>query len=112
MRMLRGIIALVVLALIAMQSAPASAIGLDAARAKGLVGETLSGYLAPVSKPSGDVQKLVDRVNSGRRDHYRSIARRNGVGVEEIGRLTAQKLINALPSGAYYQASNGRWRRK
>jgi len=112
MRFARWMFALTALAMIALGPGPASAISLNAARASGLVGETRSGYLAPVQSPSRDVEALINKVNAKRRDHYRSIASRNGVGIDEVARLTAQKLINGLPSGAYYQAPNGNWQRK
>lgn len=91
---------------------PVFAISLDAARAQGLVGETMSGYIAPVQSPSADVQALVNQVNAQRRAHYQSIAGRNGVGIEEVGRLTAEKIINGLPGGAFFQSANGAWRQK
>lgn len=112
MRRLRILLAAVLLALTAAYTAPAAAISLNAARAQGLVGETRSGYLAPVRSPSGEVQALIDKVNAKRRNHYRSIASRNGVGIEEVGRITAEKLINGLPRGVYFQAPDGAWRKK
>ena len=112
MQKLRIYLAVLALVLAAAAAAPAVAIGLNAARAKGLVGETQSGYIAAVKSPSAEVQKLVNSVNAKRRKHYQSIASRNGVSVDEVGRLTAQKLINSLPGGVYYQASGGGWRRK
>ena len=108
-----------VMALIAMLAAvglspsgEAAAIGLNEARVAGLVGETRSGYLAPTASPRADVQALIQSVNAKRRSHYRSIAERNGLRIEEVGRLTAEKIINGLPGGAYYQAADGNWRRK
>lgn len=112
MRRLRSLLAALLLTVIAGFGAPAAAIGLDAARSQGLVGETRSGYLAPVQSPSAEVQALVNSVNAKRRDHYRSISSRNGVAIEEVGRLTAEKLINSLPSGLYYQSAGGGWQRK
>lgn len=113
MRHMRRFAAALLLALAAAFVAlPAGAIELDAARAQGLVGETRSGFIAPVSAASAEVQALVDEVNAKRRSHYLSIARRNGVDLEEVGRITAEKLINGLPSGAYFEAASGGWRRK
>lgn len=91
---------------------PAVAIDLQSARSTGLVGETLSGYVAPVTSPSGEVSKLVADVNAARRAEYIKLAKRNNVRVEEVAALTAQRIINSLPGGAYFQASSGGWRRK
>ena len=113
MRRLRMALAVLALALgVVLQAVPAAAISLDAARAQGLVGESRSGYLAPVRAPSAEVQALIDATNAKRRDYYRSIAGRNGVNPDEVGRLTAEKLINSRPAGAYFEASTGGWRQK
>ena len=112
MSRLRIAVLAMALALWAGLAPPAMAIGLQAARAQGLVGETRSGFVAPVKPPSGAVRALVNKVNAQRRAQYKKIASRNGVGVEAVGRLTAQKVINGLPRGSYYQSSNGRWVRK
>lgn len=112
MRSLRHILAAAILAAAALLTVPASAIGLESARAQGLVGETRSGYVAPIKSPSAEVQKLVNDVNAKRRDHYRKIAARNGISIEEVGRLTAEKLINSLPGGVFYQTASGNWQRK
>ena len=112
MRKLRLLIAAALLALAATATQPAAAIGLNDARAQGLVGETQSGYIAPVKRPNAEVQQLINTVNGKRREHYKSIAARNGVSVEEVGRLSARKLISGLPGGVYYQSASGGWERK
>jgi uncharacterized protein YdbL (DUF1318 family) len=113
MRRLRfSFAALVAMLLASFVANPADAIALSAARSQGLVGETRSGFLAPVKSPSSDVQQLIQSVNAKRRNHYRKIAGGNGVGIEEVGRLSADKTINGLPRGAYFQGSDGSWRQK
>jgi len=112
MRHMRRFAAALLMALAAVAALPAGAIELEAARAQGLVGETRSGFVAPVNAASAEVQSLVEDVNAKRRSHYLSIARRNGVDLEEVGRMTAEKLINGLPSGAYFEAASGGWRQK
>ena len=44
---------------------PAAAIDLQAARSGGLVGETLSGYVAPVTSPSGESVQTCGRCEFG-----------------------------------------------
>ena len=90
----------------------AGAIGLQAAPSHGLVGETPSRFVAPVKAPTAEVRKLVNEVNAQRRSEYKRIASRNGIGVEQVGRITAEKLINGLPRGVYYQDASGSWLRK
>lgn len=105
-------LATLVAALMLAFAAPASAISLQAARSQGLVGETRSGFVAPVKSPSAAVRKLVNEVNAKRRSEYQRIASRNGLGVEQVGRITAEKVINGLPRGFFYQDAGGSWRRK
>ena len=53
----------------------ARADALDDAKAAGVVGEKLNGYLGVVSRGAGaDVQRLVQDINLKRRDRYRKIA--------------------------------------
>lgn len=113
MRRMRSCLAALVAVLILTFAAPsAEAIGLQAARSQGLVGETSSGFVAAVKSPTADVRKLVNQVNAQRRSEYKRIASRNGIGVEQVGRITAEKLINGLPRGAFYQSAQGRWVQK
>jgi len=113
MRRLRlGLAALVAALVLTLAAPPADAIGLQAARSQGLVGETPSGFVAPVKSPTADVRKLVSEVNAQRRSEYQRIASRNGLGVEQVGRITAEKLINGLPRGVFYQDARGSWLRK
>lgn len=103
---------IVAMALAFSTPSPAVAIDLQSARSSGLIGETLSGYVAPVTSPTGEVSKLVADVNAARRAEYLKLAKRNNVRVEEVATLTAQRIIDSLPGGAYFQASSGGWRRK
>ncbi|HVI90955.1 MAG TPA: YdbL family protein [Dongiaceae bacterium] len=108
---LRGLA--VFLAAFTLLTASASAETLDGARAKGLVGERPDGYVGPVGAPSPDIQSLIASVNAQRLAKYQSIAKQKGVPVEQIGALTAEKLINEnLQPGWYYMDSGGNWVKK
>lgn len=101
-----------VLALLAL-AAPAAALTLDEARARGLVGERPDGYVAPVvPDPSPEVRELVERVNAERRKVYEELARKEGVPVEVVAAITAKKIIERLPPGAWWMDEQGRWHRK
>ncbi len=91
--------------------APASASPLDDARAAGYVGEMPDGYvgLVDASAPA-DVQALIDQVNAQRRAKYESLAAEQGVPIEQVGAVTAEKLISQkLQPGWYYMDSSGSW---
>lgn len=90
----------------------ANAIGLDEAKARGLVGETIEGYLAPVEETaSPEVQALVEEVNARRRAEYRRIAEQNGIGMEQVEALAAKKAIEKTAPGGWVRV-NGEWRQK
>jgi uncharacterized protein len=86
---------------------------LDQAKAQGLVGEKVDGFIAAVTaNPSPEVQALIQTTNEGRRQAYADLARRNNITVEEVGILSAEKLHANAKSGEYIQSPNGQWRQK
>lgn len=90
---------------------PAFALDLQQARSQGLVGETLTGYVAAV-KGSADVDALVADINAQRRAEYGRIAAANGQSADVVGKLASEQIINGLPSGAYYKGADGSWKRR
>jgi len=102
-----------IVALFAVLAAPAlSAADLAQAKAQGWIGEQMDGYLGIV-KPGApaDVKNLVDAINSQRHAEYERIARKNGVGIDEVARVTANKVIKQTPAGQYVQTPSG-WHRR
>lgn len=94
-------------------AAPARALDLDSAKASGLVGERLDGYIGAVEKDaSQEVRSLVERINRGRRDAYAEIARKHGLGVEAVAAESGVKLVQRAPSGQYVMDATGRWKQK
>lgn len=93
---------------------PALAIDLDSAKAQGLVGEKLDGYVGIVtSSPSPDLTKMVNDINLRRRDSYRAIADKTaGATLNAVEKLAAEKLIRKTPSGQYVEKSPGQWVKK
>jgi uncharacterized protein YdbL (DUF1318 family) len=86
---------------------------LDAAKAQGLVGEKVDGYVAAVTaSPSAEVQALIQSTNDGRRKVYADLAQRNGITVEEVGILSAEKLHANARSGEFIQSPSGQWVKK
>ena len=94
---------------------PASAkAAVDAAKAAGVVGEQIDGYLGFV-KPSGDaaVKAAVAEINAGRAQLYRQAAAKNGVTPEAAGAAAYKTVVQSkLAPGEYFQAPDGRWVQK
>jgi len=94
-------------------AAPAMADALNDARAAGLVGERPDGLVAPVSPSApANIQSLVQSVNAQRMEKYQQIATQKGVPVEQIGAITAEKIIAKLQPGWYYMDASGNWVQK
>ncbi len=91
----------------------AAAVNLDQAKAAGQVGERLDGYLGLVQgNAPADVRKLVEQINAQRRAEYERIARKNGVAVDQVARLTAKRVIEQTSPGQFYQSPDGGWARR
>ncbi len=71
---------------------------LGQAKAAGWLCEQVDGYLqvAQADAPA-DVKALANTINGQRRAEYQRIATKNGVAVEQVARLTAQKVIGEAP---------------
>jgi len=89
---------------------PAMALDLRTAKTRGMVGETMTGYLAPV-QATPEVQQLIDTINAKRRQHYSKIAKRNNTSLQAVEHLAGKKAIAKTPTGQYIKI-NGSWTRK
>ena len=89
------------------------AIGLQDAKAQGLVGEQANGYLGVV-KPavSADVRALVDDINGQRKQKYQDIARRNDTSLQAVEALAGKKAMEKTPSGQFIKPPSTGWVRK
>ena len=100
------------IALVILAPIPVVADDLAQAKAAGLVGEQLDGYLGVVRPDApSNVRALVSSINRQRRSEYERIAARNGVSAAEVARIAAQKLIQQAPPGQYVQTPAG-WQRR
>lgn len=91
---------------------PAAAADLGQAKAAGQLGEQMNGYLGLVDPGApGDVKALMNSINAQRRAQYQRIAAKNGVPVDEVAKMTAQKVIGQAARGHYVQTPSG-WRRR
>jgi uncharacterized protein len=89
------------------------ALTLDEAKSQGLVGEKVDGYIAAVvPNPNAEVQALITSTNNGRRQVYADLAQRNGITVEAVGIVSAEKLREKAGRGEFVQSPSGQWERK
>ncbi len=89
----------------------AYALDLGQARSSGLVGEKNDGYVGVVTA-SPEASALVAEVNARRKSEYEKISKQNGQPVSVVAKLAAGQIIGGLPSGSYYQAADGSWKKK
>ncbi|CNH55491.1 YdbL family probable chaperone protein [Yersinia pekkanenii] len=92
-------------------SGGAFALTLEQARQQGRVGETLSGYLAPVKKDA-ETLALVDQINIARTEKYQEVAQKNHISTEDVAKLAGQKLVNRAAAGEYVRGINGQWMKR
>lgn len=106
--MKKYIVYLVMALLVSVQSV--WAIDLQAAKQKGLVGETPAGYLAAVQS-TPEATQLVQNINAQRKKEYIEIAKRNNLELKSVEQLAGQKAIEKTPTGQFVQV-NGTWVKK
>lgn len=110
---MKKFVAVVTMVLAFFISHAALAITLDEAKAQGLVGEKVDGYIAAViANPNAEVQELIETVNAGRRQAYADLAQRNNITVEAVGIVSAEKLREKAGRGEYVQSTSGQWEKK
>jgi uncharacterized protein len=86
----------------------------ETAISSGVVGEQADGYLGVVSgkSVSADTKRMVDDVNIKRKAVYTQLAAQKGATVAQVAALTAEKQIEKLSSGQYFQDDTGAWKQK
>jgi uncharacterized protein YdbL (DUF1318 family) len=89
----------------------ASALSLEEAKAKGLVGEKTNGYLGAVNPTHPGVQTLTNDVNQKRRQAYEDIAKRHHTPIDTVETLAGEKAIQNTMPGHFVEGSGG-WKRK
>ncbi|WP_426493863.1 YdbL family protein [Enterobacter ludwigii] len=89
----------------------AATLTLNDARTQGRVGETLSGYLAPI-KQDAETLALVTRINAARTESYQKLADSNNLPVDEVAKMAGQKLVARAQPGEYVKGINGKWLKK
>jgi uncharacterized protein len=103
----------IVLLVVGFGSGPAQAGPLEDAKAAGLVGERIDGYLGLVdSGAPADVKRLIEQINAEREAKYTEIAQKQGVPVKAVAQIAGEKLIGRAGGGEYVKGADGQWRRK
>jgi len=83
----------------------------DQAKAQGLVGEQLDGYIGFVtSDVSADIRAAVNEINIKRKSIYTQTARAKKVSVSTIAGLTGEKLTAKAKTGEKVKLGDGVWR--
>lgn len=90
----------------------AFALTVDEAKERGVLGETLSGYLAVVNGGNTEASQLAEQVNREREKKYSEIASKNNLKTHDVARIAGQKLVERASSGEYVRGINGQWLKK
>ena len=114
---IRRIVAVIFSTLALALAAPMASAGdpqIDAAKAAGAIGERIDGFVGIVDSSALDAATLrkVEELNAKRRAVYADLAAKQGVTVEQVARVTGEKLIENAPAGEFYLDEAGRWVKK
>jgi len=83
----------------------------DQAKAQGLVGEQLDGYIGFVTPGiSADIRAAVNEINIKRKSIFTKTARAKKVSVATIAGLTGEKLTTKAKPGEKIKLGDGSWR--
>jgi len=83
----------------------------DQAKAEGLVGEQLDGYIGFVTQDiSADIRAAVNEINIKRKSIFTKTARAKKVSVATIAGLTGEKLTAKAKPGEKIKLGDGSWR--
>ncbi|MBI4335876.1 MAG: YdbL family protein [Candidatus Omnitrophica bacterium] len=75
----------------------------------GIIGENSSGLVVLRNPGDAAAQDLTDKENSDRMVIYRELADKNGVSVESIQKVYAERLQKDAPAGTPVEGGDGSW---
>jgi len=84
----------------------------DAAKARGTIGETASGYLAVSGNATAAETNAMNEINIGRKSVYTRLARKNNEQVDIVAAVTGLKQIEKAPAGQKVMGTDGAWKTK
>ena len=79
---------------------------------RGAVGMDNRGYLAVRGDLSDEERDIVEDMNAKRRVRMGEIAEQTGAKRADVEKMRAEKMLEHLPAGAWYQDASGNWKRK
>jgi len=87
---------------------------INAAKTKGVIGETAAGYLAETGSGSVSAAEraAMNEVNIGRKSVYTRMARAKSVQIEVVAAITGEKQIAKAKPGEKVMDESGAWRTK
>ncbi len=87
---------------------------IEQAKAQGIVGEQIDGYLGfpDASKASADLKRRVSENNAKRLSLYTELAQEKGQPVQVVARLTGEKQIASATPGEMFLGVSGAWAKK
>jgi len=116
MKMFRKFLAFFAMPLLAatLMTAHAADPAIEAAKAQGIVGEKIDGYLGIVdaSKASADLQRRVSENNAKRLELYTQLSKQQNQPVAVIAQLTGEKQIAGASPGQMVMTASGSWSKK
>jgi uncharacterized protein YdbL (DUF1318 family) len=85
---------------------------IDAAKARGAIGENNRGFLEARGNASAADQKIIADENADRHTVYASIAAQYKTAPDAVGRQRAQQIASIARPGTWIQDAGGAWRQK
>lgn len=79
---------------------------------RGAIGMDNRGYIVARGELSEDERDIVEDANAKRRIRLGEIAESTGAKRADVERMRAEKMVEHLPAGAWYQDAAGAWKRK
>lgn len=80
-------------------------------KVRGIVGEDKMGYLQCIGK-NREKEDIVQTENQDRRTVYGSIAKKEGVSIEQVGQRRALQIAAKAKKGEWLQGQDGKWYQK
>ncbi len=95
--------------LLPLLAGPVAAQSLDELRAAGRIGERFDGF---AEARDGALADQVAEINAKRRAIYQEQANKQGVPLEQVGKVYAVEIVKQVPSGTWILTPDGQWRQK
>ena len=115
MKTLRNSLLALMLAFATVGAAPAAVAdpAIEAAVEAGIVGERIDGFLGVAGPADAETLRKVNDINNRRRALYEQTAEDTGTTVEQVARITGEKLVERAKTtaGKAFMDESGTWQR-